>query len=167
MKNPRYEPSLHCRSGLTETYFCDFPSAATGPIPAPNEDVEVTAVPANSTPIAPAPVSGLYLVQPSVSVEDCEVWRWYWSCHSNLHTLSQHPLFCGRNVGLTSQVADPIRMGVSGKNDCVINFRAVEMVKNPVLFSTIAVPCVLDSGSENERQSSMVHTDAPRRLHRV
>lgn len=34
-------------------------SAALGEIPAPKAEGEVTAVPANSTPIAPAPVVGL------------------------------------------------------------------------------------------------------------
>ena len=59
VKNPRYEPSLHWRSVFAPTRTVEILSAFTGAIPAPNEDVEVTAVPANSTPIAPSPVSGL------------------------------------------------------------------------------------------------------------
>jgi hypothetical protein len=57
-KKPLYEPSLHCKSVLLATSTRDLASAAAGAIPAPNEEVEVTAVPANSTPRAPFPVTG-------------------------------------------------------------------------------------------------------------
>lgn len=53
VKKPRYEPSLHCKSGLTTTYFADLMSALTGEMLVPKDDEDVTAVPANSTPIAP------------------------------------------------------------------------------------------------------------------
>jgi len=37
-------------------------SAAAGLIPLPKEEPDVTAVPANSTPMAPSPVTGSYVV---------------------------------------------------------------------------------------------------------
>ena len=63
VKNPRYEPSLHCRSSFpgAETYCVLKTSALSGLIPEPNDDPEETAVPANSTPRAPFPVAELYL----------------------------------------------------------------------------------------------------------
>ena len=61
VKKPRYEPSLHCKSSLICTNTCEILSAATGWIPAPNGELDVTAVPANSTPMAPFPVRGSYL----------------------------------------------------------------------------------------------------------
>jgi hypothetical protein len=63
VKKPRYDPSLHCKSALTLTSVRDFTSAADGEIPDPKADVDVTAVPANSTPIAPLPVDGSYLIE--------------------------------------------------------------------------------------------------------
>lgn len=59
-------------------------SAAAGEIPVPNDEAEVTAVPANSTPIAPAPVVGLYLEFSKRSFDKSEdralrygvVWIW-------------------------------------------------------------------------------------------
>lgn len=57
-KKPLYEPSLHCKSVLLATSTREMASAAAGVIPAPNEELEVTAVPANSTPRAPFPVTG-------------------------------------------------------------------------------------------------------------
>ena len=58
VKKPLYEPSLHCRSGLAATNVCDILSASAGPMPSPKVEVDETAVPANSTPIAPFPVTG-------------------------------------------------------------------------------------------------------------
>lgn len=57
-KKPLYEPSLHCKSVLLATSTREIASASAGEIPAPNEEPEVTAVPANSTPSAPFPVTG-------------------------------------------------------------------------------------------------------------
>lgn len=57
-KKPLYEPSLHCKSVLLATSTLEMASAAAGAIPAPNDEVEVTAVPANSTPRPPFPVTG-------------------------------------------------------------------------------------------------------------
>jgi hypothetical protein len=61
VKKPRYEPSLHCKSALTLTRDAEMLLATAGVTPLPKEELEVTAVPANSTPIAPLPVEGLYL----------------------------------------------------------------------------------------------------------
>ena len=58
VKKPLYEPSLHCRSVLTLTSTWDCLSAFAGLTFDPKDEPEVTAVPANSTPIAPFPVTG-------------------------------------------------------------------------------------------------------------
>ncbi len=57
-KKPLYDPSLHCKSVLLATSTREMASAAAGATPAPNGELEVTAVPANSTPRAPFPVTG-------------------------------------------------------------------------------------------------------------
>lgn len=62
VKNPRYEPSLQCKSAFAATRPSEIASAAAGVIPVPNGLLEVTAVPANSTPMAPSPVIGSYVV---------------------------------------------------------------------------------------------------------
>lgn len=60
--HPLKLPSLHCRSGLAATNALLTRSDAAGRIPAPNVEGDETAVPANSTPIAPSPVVELYLL---------------------------------------------------------------------------------------------------------
>ena len=57
VKNPRNEPSLHWSSGFWPTNSLDITSALAGEIFVPNEEGEVTAVPPNSTPKAPFPVT--------------------------------------------------------------------------------------------------------------
>ena len=52
-KMPVYELSPHCKSVLLATSTREMAPAATGAIPVPNVKVEVTAVPANSTPRPP------------------------------------------------------------------------------------------------------------------
>jgi hypothetical protein len=57
--------------------------AAAGLIPSPKEEAEVTAVPANSTPIAPCPVVELYL-----SVGRCgSVSLTFYAKHSKSHVV--------------------------------------------------------------------------------
>ena len=62
VKKPRKLPSLHCKSGLRLTSLALMTSAGPGRMPCPNGDGDETAVPANSTPIAPLPVEELYVV---------------------------------------------------------------------------------------------------------
>jgi hypothetical protein len=62
VKKPRHEPSLHCKSGLTATSCLLTASAVAGDTPAPRGEGDDTAVPANSTPIAPWPDVALYVV---------------------------------------------------------------------------------------------------------
>ena len=59
VKKPRYEPSLHCSSGFAARSAADLTSAAAGEMLDPKDEDDVTAVPANSTPSAPAPVVAL------------------------------------------------------------------------------------------------------------
>jgi len=53
----------------------DIISAFAGDIPEPNDDPDVTAVPANSTPMAPSPVAELYLYRQNIKDESrFDVW---------------------------------------------------------------------------------------------
>lgn len=73
-------------------------SAAAGEIPVPNDDPDVTAVPANSTPMAPRPVTESYVFVSFGSTTE-----------SSLFFQKKES---GRR--LTSQVRYPVGMAVSG-----------------------------------------------------
>jgi hypothetical protein len=61
VKNPRNDPSDHCKSGFRPISCWLSTFAGAGKMPSPKGEGDVTAVPANSTPMAPFPVTGSYL----------------------------------------------------------------------------------------------------------
>ena len=89
-------------------------SAGPGAIPAPKGEGEETAVPANSTPIAPFPVVESYVVV-SLGTDELEI--------SDL-CIHKFKRIC------TSEVGYPVRMTVAGENDCIIDTVVVKEVQH-------------------------------------
>lgn len=123
-KNPRNEPSLHCRSGLSARRPVLRTFAAAGAMLVPNAEGELTAVPANSTPSAPRPLAGSYVfvsfgtARASVSGED------------------------GHGTGRTGEVGDPVGVRVAREDDDVVNLVGRYVLEDALPIRAVAVPCV-------------------------
>ena len=103
-------------------------SAGPGAIPAPKGEGEETAVPANSTPIAPFPVVESYVVV-SLGTDELKI--------SDL-CVHKFKRIC------TSEVGYPVRMTVAGENESIADFIVIQMIEDSCTVCTISVPSVLN-----------------------
>lgn len=151
-KNPLYEPSLHCKSWLMPTRTWEIGSALAGVTPAPKGEEEVTAVPPNSTPMAPLPETGSYLDDVRFCFFKETLKKRGTDVVVSLGSRGYFPILsyevCRIISWLTSEVRHPVSMRVSRENDSVVDVIVIEMVQDTISVGSVSIPCVLNQ-SEN------------------